>query len=122
MTTEDIVTLYQKSNQQKEVLIKRVRLSNQPFFIAYFYASLAMLNSFKKSIPTGGYNLTFHFNRIYAVDGIHYHISVRSIFNITNYIMMQKKNEGWYFSDITVLPQWIIELERKLEAAIEESL
>jgi len=32
--------------------------------------------------------------------------------------MMEDGNEQWHFTDIAVLPQWIISLERKLEEAI----
>ena len=64
----------------------------------------------------------FHFNRIYAVNGIRYHISVKTQGHISYYFMMEEDNGGWYFSDMALLPQWIIEMERKFEAAIIENI
>ena len=60
----------------------------------------------------------FHFNRIYTVNGVCYHISVRTQGHISHYFMMEEDNGGWYFSDMALLPQWLIEMERQLEAAI----
>ena len=64
----------------------------------------------------------FHFNRIYAVDGICYHISVRTQENFSHYFMMEGSNGGWYISNKSLLPKWLIEMERKFEAAIIEDI
>ena len=64
----------------------------------------------------------FHFNRIYTVNGIRYHISVRTQGYIFHFFMMEEINGGWYFTDIALLPQWLIEMERKFETAIQENI
>jgi len=64
----------------------------------------------------------FHFNRIFTVDGVRYHMSTRDFPALSVYFTMIEKNGGWYFSDITKLPTWIIELKRKLEQAIWENV
>jgi len=79
------------------------------------------MSSFTKNIETPKGVLTFYFNRIYTVNGIKYHVSARSG-RLSHYFMMEDGNEQWHFTDITVLPQWIISLERKLEEAINEYL
>jgi hypothetical protein len=82
-----------------------------------------MPNNFKKSIVTEGQDaLKFHFNHIYTVDGIRYHVSVNTSLNISHYFIMQEKEGGWYFSNSKVLPIWLIEMERMLEKAILENL
>ena len=79
--------------------------------------------SFAKRISTlDNSSFTFLFNRIYTVNGTAYHISVRTIGSVSNHFMMEEKNGGWYFTDITLLPQWIIELERRFENVIQENI
>jgi hypothetical protein len=82
-----------------------------------------MQTNFKKAISSAD-NKTyiFHFNRIYTVNGVAYHISVRSAANLSHNFMMQEKNGGWCLGDLSGLPQWLIEMEKKFEAAIIESL
>jgi hypothetical protein len=79
------------------------------------------MSHFIKNIQTEKGLLTFHFNRIYAVSGVRYHVSVTEG-KLSHYFMMQEGNEQWVFSDITVLPEWIIALERQLETAINDHL
>ena len=66
--------------------------------------------------------ITFHFNRIYTVDGIRYHLSVKTALRVSHYFMMQEKEGGWYFSNSKILPIWLIEMERMLEKAILERI
>jgi len=79
------------------------------------------MSSFTKNIETQKGGLTFYFNRIYTVNGVKYHVSVRNG-RFTHYFMMEDGNEQWHFTDITALPDWIIILERKLENVIHQHL
>ena len=81
-----------------------------------------MLYRFTKEIHTlDGKVFVFHFSRIYSANGILYYISVKTGATASHYFRMQEIRDGWYFSDISLLPEWIIPLERKLERAIEEN-
>ena len=82
-----------------------------------------MQNNFKRALaPPGEKAITFHFNRIYTVDGTCYHISVKSSLKVSHYFIMQEQEGGWYFSNSKALPVWLIEMERMLEKAILENL
>ena len=76
---------------------------------------------FVNRIQTGKGTLNFYFNRIYTVDGTKYHVSVVNG-ALSHYFIMQDGGERWDFSDITILPQWLIELRTKLETAINNHL
>ena len=77
---------------------------------------------FAKRILSGGSAPEFHFNRIYTVSGLRYHVSVKSILNTNHYFMMMEKNGSWLFSDESCVPQWILQLENELQKAITEHL
>ena len=82
-----------------------------------------MQNNFQKAIASlDKRTYVFHFNRIYTVNGIRYHVSAKTQGQISHYFMMEEKNGGWYFTDIALLPQWLVEMERKFEAAIQENI
>ena len=69
-------------------------------------------------IPQG--NIKFYFNRIYTVEGVKYHVSVRE--KLSHYFMMHSVGEDWQFSDLLNLPQWIVELRSKLSDCIKGHL
>ncbi|MGZ5190866.1 MAG: hypothetical protein ACXWCZ_07570 [Flavisolibacter sp.] len=77
---------------------------------------------FAKRILSGGSSPEFHFNRIFTVSGLRYHVSVKSISNKSHYFMMQEKNGNWMFSDDSAIPQWILQVENELQKAIKEHL
>jgi hypothetical protein len=79
--------------------------------------------NFKKSITSfdGTVNV-FHFNRIFSASGFMYHVSVKRFYHISHYFLMEQKDDTWFFTDATVLAQWIIELEPKLAVAILENV
>jgi hypothetical protein len=79
------------------------------------------MSYFTKNIQTQKGVLTFYFNRIYTVNGAKYHVSARDS-TAAHYFMMAGGNEQWHFSDSTELPEWIIELEKELEKAINNHL
>ena len=82
-----------------------------------------MQNNFQKAIISlEKKNYVFHFNRIYTVDEIRYHVSVRTQGNISYYFMMEEDNGGWYFSDIALLPEWLIDMEKAVENVIKEHI
>jgi hypothetical protein len=79
------------------------------------------MSNFTKNIQTQKGLITFYFNRIYTVNGVKYHVSVRD--NKTSYyFMMEGSDEQWNFLDDTPLPHWIIELEKELKNAINAHL
>ena|SRR5215212_7474218 len=95
----------------------------QPFYnkttTPNFAATLTYMPHFTKRVSTDDGVVNFYFNRVYTVNGIKYHISVTKK-QRSHYFMMEDGEAGWHFSDITSLPEWIIELEKKLETAIVE--
>ena len=58
---------------------------------------------FAKRIFSGGSSPEFHFNRIFTVSGVRYHVSVKSISNKSHHFMMQEKNGSWMFSDESII-------------------
>jgi hypothetical protein len=90
---------------------------------AFFASPLTTITNFKKAITSlDNQNHIFHFNRIYSVDGLMYHVSVKNLNNYSHNFLMVQKDGHWFFKDIKVTPQWIIELEPQLEAAIQGNL
>ena len=82
-----------------------------------------MQNNFQKAITSlEKKNYVFHFNRIYTVDGIRYHVSVRTQGNISYYFMMEEDTGGWNFSDMALLPEWLIDMEQQFENVVKEHI
>lgn len=71
---------------------------------------------------TEGETLTFYFDRIFTVRGVRYSVSVYITHSPLYHFLMESKKDGWYFSDSTLLPDWIRVLEKNLGQAIEENV
>ena len=81
-----------------------------------------MQNNFQKAITSlEKKTYVFHFNRIYTVDGVCYHISFRTQGYISHYFMMEEDKGRWYLSDLALLPEWLIDMEQELENVIKEN-
>jgi hypothetical protein len=76
---------------------------------------------FIKRIQTEEGSLTFLFNQIYTVGVTKYHISVTNG-RLSHYFIMDDGEGSWHFANIRLLPQWIIEIRKELEAAINHHL
>jgi len=72
---------------------------------------------FKELIETEYGVGTIYFNRIYTVDGINYHVSVRNGF-ASHYFMMHDVADKRNFFNIEKKPDWIISVKEELENAI----
>ena len=82
-----------------------------------------MQASFTKSVTSlEKKTYVFHFNRIYTVSGLRYHISFRTHGHISHYVMMEEDTNGWYFSDIALLPHWLLDMEKILGNVIQKNI
>ena len=60
----------------------------------------------------------FHFNRVYTVDSIKYHVSVKDDYFPQNFVM-EKRGGVWQIVQAPMPPDWILALENELGKAIE---
>lgn len=76
---------------------------------------------FTKQIQTTLGLKTFHFNRIFTVNGTKYHLSVTE-HATSYYFLMEERNGSWLIAETIELPLWIRQADKELEKAIWEHL
>jgi hypothetical protein len=82
-----------------------------------------LMQNFSKRIPIEkGFSPEFFFNRMYTVNGISYHVSVVDRYRQSHFFNMEQKSNLWRIVDAPKVPDWIMNIEKKLEEAIFESL
>ncbi len=74
---------------------------------------------FTKHIVTSIGRLEFFFNRIYTVNGIRYHVSVKDNKRLTHAFYMETKNSNWQIVKVPAPPDWVLEVESQLAGTIE---
>lgn len=81
-----------------------------------------MQHFIKRILIEEGFNPEFFFNRIYTVKGIVYHVSVVDKNKKSFFFNMEQTSEGWRIVNAPKLPDWIMNVEKDLEATISENL
>ena len=87
----------------------------------YFFGNLTMQDFTKRIAIQEGFKPEFLFNQIYTVHGVRYYVSVKDKDRRTLAFNMEEKNGRWKIVDAPKVPDWIINIEDKLEEAILKS-
>jgi hypothetical protein len=77
---------------------------------------------FEKMLDTGQGMTRFYFNRIFAADGLRYHVSFLDKEKKVHMFLMQESAEGWSLLDREKSTELIQKLEPKVKHAIVEHL
>jgi hypothetical protein len=81
-----------------------------------------MQNFSKRITIERGFSPEFFFNRMYTVKGIGYHVSIVGRDRQSYFFSMEQTADGWRIVNAPRLPDWIMNIEKKLEEAIFESM
>jgi hypothetical protein len=74
--------------------------------------------SFRTNIQTiDGVTPDFHFHKIYTVSGVRYHVTVIRDGELYHFSMAEN-GSGWKIINAPQLPQWILDIEKQIEAII----
>ena len=73
---------------------------------------------FKKRFKTDFGTPQFVFDRIFTVNGAHYHVSVVDDKGRSQFFNMQFKKDEWVIIDAPKVPDWIMGLQNELSKAI----
>jgi hypothetical protein len=86
------------------------------------HLEIVMQNFSKRILIENGFNPEFFFNRMYTVNGINYHVSVVDRYRQAYFFNMEQTSDRWRIVNAPKVPDWIMNIEKKLEEAIFESL
>jgi hypothetical protein len=76
----------------------------------------------KRILSEEGFYPEFIFYRIFTAKGIGFHISVIDKNRQSQFFNMEQTAEGWRIVNAPKLPDWIINIEKKLSDAIDENM
>ena len=68
-----------------------------------------------------GFDPEFHFTKIYTINGVRFHVSVRDA-ELPYAFNMELKNLEWKIINAPEVPSWIINAEKQLEEIILENM
>ena len=81
-----------------------------------------MENFTKHVLVAQGFYPEFFFNKIHTATGLRYHVSVKDKENNPYFFDMEEKEGKWKIIDAPKVPDWIMNIEQKLENAIFENI
>lgn len=80
-----------------------------------------MSNFSRRILVHQGFCPEFSFNRIYTTRGIGFHVSVVDQHKQSRFFTMEQTSEGWRIVNAPKLPDWIMNIEKKLSESITEN-
>ena len=83
------------------------------------------MQTFSKRVQIeAGFDAAFFFTKIYAPNGIRFHVSVSDKEDFENYLNfnMECKDLEWKIVDAPKVPDWIMGVEKQLQEIISETI